>query len=623
MATLRVNNVGDSDGTTNPITLASAGALTATWPNSPANMPQVTSPDILKITVEPNTPREELIYVTAFTIGATSATVVRAQEGLPAAAHASVAWVHAPTALDFPGPAGPQGPPGTSAPNPMTSVGDMIVGGTSGTQTRLPIGTNGYELFVVSGTPAWQPSLVTLDATHSGTYIGTQAGVGPNTGAGSTFVGYQAGQNATSGWNNTFIGYQAGNACTTGTQNTAVGYTAAGYFVTGSNNTALGYDAGVIGGDYSGTTGVGASAQVNNANGTAVGYLAIAGTSSVAMGYQASAQVTSGVAIGNGANLGANNGVAIGLSAKTSSVGGSGVAVGNSSNAGNASVALGNGALAASVSGSSAIAIGNGATAQANNAVAIGPSASTSVANQLALGAAGSSQVLVSGFATRARVLSSSTILGTSDCVCLVTSNSTIVTLPAPATAGAGAQYLVKAAQNVAGVSIHPSASETIDGFSTYGVATGGAVQVVTDGTNWYVLNASASAAPAIYPRVIASANPTLIATTGVTNIITTTLPGTGQYRFSGYLVVSGGSTSATVTVVANDSYTQETFYFRALATGSTAPVSLYIGSVTTGGYALQPLTVRSTGGNAYISVTAGTANTLTVSGVIEQLSTG
>lgn len=592
MATLRANNVGDSDGTTNPITLSSAGALTATWPNSPANMPQVTSPDILKITVEPNTTREELIYVTAFTIGATSATVVRAQEGLPAAAHVGVAWVHAPTALDFPGPTGPQGPPGTSAPNPLTSVGDMIVGGTSGTQTRLPIGTNGYELFVVSGTPAWQPSLVTLDATHSGTYIGTQAGL-TNTGAGSTFVGYQAGQNATSGWNNTFIGYQAGNACTTGTQNTAVGYTAAGYFVTGSNNTALGYEAGVIGSDYSGTTGIGSGAQVNGTDGTSVGYGATAGNSAVAIGYSANAQDQYAVVIGASATAGSGTGT-------------SAVAVGPS----------------ASATGASSIAVGVSASASATSSVAIGNSASTAKANQLALGAAGTTQSLVSGLATRARVLSASATLGIGDCVCLVTANSVVVTLPPPATAGIGAQYTVKAAINVSGVSLHPSASETIDTYSTYGVATGGAVQVVTDGTNWYVLNASASAAPALYPRVIASVGPTLIAGTGPTNIISLALPSAGQYRFSGYLLVSGGATSATVQAIASDGYVQETFCFRALAANSATPVGLYLGSVTTGGYALQPLTIRATGGNAYLSVTANAANTLTVSGAIEQLTT-
>lgn len=45
-------------------------------------------------------------------------------------------------------------PPG-GFPNPMTTAGDMIVGGAAGAATRLPIGTNGYVLTDVSGVPAW------------------------------------------------------------------------------------------------------------------------------------------------------------------------------------------------------------------------------------------------------------------------------------------------------------------------------------------------------------------------------------------------------------------------------------------------------------------------------------
>lgn len=101
MAVLRVNNVGDVVGTTNPITLASAGATSVTWSSAPVNMPAVSSPDILKIVVEPNKTTEEIIYVTAYTPGATSATVVRAQEGSTALVHAATAWAHAPTAADY------------------------------------------------------------------------------------------------------------------------------------------------------------------------------------------------------------------------------------------------------------------------------------------------------------------------------------------------------------------------------------------------------------------------------------------------------------------------------------------------------------------------------------------
>ena len=46
----------------------------------------------------------EIFYVTAHTASATTATILRAQEGTSAAAHAqNVAWVHGPTTLDNPG----------------------------------------------------------------------------------------------------------------------------------------------------------------------------------------------------------------------------------------------------------------------------------------------------------------------------------------------------------------------------------------------------------------------------------------------------------------------------------------------------------------------------------------
>ena len=42
--------------------------------------------------------------------------------------------------------------------NPMTTVGDMIVGGVSGTAARMPIGANGTTLQVDNGIPKWVPT---------------------------------------------------------------------------------------------------------------------------------------------------------------------------------------------------------------------------------------------------------------------------------------------------------------------------------------------------------------------------------------------------------------------------------------------------------------------------------
>jgi hypothetical protein len=54
--------------------------------------------------------------------------------------------------------------------NPMTTEGDLIVAGASGTPTRLAVGTDGQVLKVVDGVPAWD-----TDSTGSGSLPGTPA----------------------------------------------------------------------------------------------------------------------------------------------------------------------------------------------------------------------------------------------------------------------------------------------------------------------------------------------------------------------------------------------------------------------------------------------------------------
>jgi Domain of unknown function (DUF4082)/Collagen triple helix repeat (20 copies) len=130
MAVLRVNNVGDASGTTNPATVADATTGTVTWPTAPANMPSVSAPDILKLVFEPNTPDEEIVYVTSYVAGQSQAGITRAAEGPGVAvAHIAVAWVHGPTAADFPGPQGAQGAQGGQG-----AIGAQGPQGTQGTQ---------------------------------------------------------------------------------------------------------------------------------------------------------------------------------------------------------------------------------------------------------------------------------------------------------------------------------------------------------------------------------------------------------------------------------------------------------------------------------------------------------
>ncbi|MGQ7956524.1 DUF2793 domain-containing protein [Pseudomonas sp. SP16.1] len=46
--------------------------------------------------------------------------------------------------------------PGGGMTNPMTTAGDMIIGGVSGSPTRLAAGTDGYVMTMASGFPVWQ-----------------------------------------------------------------------------------------------------------------------------------------------------------------------------------------------------------------------------------------------------------------------------------------------------------------------------------------------------------------------------------------------------------------------------------------------------------------------------------
>src|SRR6266567_36787 len=79
-----------------------------TWSGAEvANLPVVTAPDILAVTIAPlGLPSNvatapEIIHVTAHTSAATSATISRGEEGTAARAHATnEPWVHAVTAAD-------------------------------------------------------------------------------------------------------------------------------------------------------------------------------------------------------------------------------------------------------------------------------------------------------------------------------------------------------------------------------------------------------------------------------------------------------------------------------------------------------------------------------------------
>lgn len=104
MATLRYNNIFGTASVGN-ITLTNTGGAgdnTATFSAAP-NFPTIGAADIVKIIVEPDTPAEEIIYLSPYTAGALTGTVARGLEGTTKVAHTNVGWVHGPTASDIGG----------------------------------------------------------------------------------------------------------------------------------------------------------------------------------------------------------------------------------------------------------------------------------------------------------------------------------------------------------------------------------------------------------------------------------------------------------------------------------------------------------------------------------------
>ena len=226
-----------------------------------------------------------------------------------------------------------------NALSPMTSSGDIIYGGTSGTGTRLAKGTDAQVLTLVGGLPTWSTAAAgvssvggietfanTNGATISGTTITltpanatnggivnihTQSFAGAKTfmkdlkvngltigrGGGDNIENVSNGSealysNTTDGRYNTATGLSALKANTTGDNNTANGAWALFVNITGEANTATGTDALV-----SNTTG---------SNNTAIGYQAgntlTTGSNNTFIGKGAnpsSASVSNEITIGN------------------------------------------------------------------------------------------------------------------------------------------------------------------------------------------------------------------------------------------------------------------------------------------------------------------------------------
>jgi hypothetical protein len=568
MATLRANNLGDVLGSTNPMTLANAATQTATWPSAPTNMPAVNSPDILKISLEPNTPHEEIVYVTAYTAGATTATVTRAAEGPGTAiAHAGVAWVNAPTVTDFPIPAA--GAQGTALVKNSANDFDLEWSGQVEVFTQAntpPSPRNQYTLWIdpadtAGGAQGPQGSQGTQGAQ------GNQGSSGPQGATGG--VGLQGAQGATGTGSQGSQGFQgtAGAQGAAGAQGTQghQGFQGTQGATGGTGGTGTTGSQGAQG--FQGTQGVqgaqGAGANVNPLTGSPASAVLLS-TQVTGNSFQ-SFQLQAGgvIAIGPGSsapgvvfNVAAGsslNGLIVGSGSTIAGTGSGAVSVGTASSAGVQSVAMG----AAATAGTSGTAVGAFASA-GTQGTALGRNVGASAAGSIAIGidsagisASSSTTDLavigtirtltkVYGLATQFVSVGSNYAMGRADHLVQASNNSNAinVTMPSPSGAGAGAHYIIMNTSQTYGVTVLPNGSEyfrigTGNTLSSYLVAAGFYVELITDGANWY---STIIGLPNYYARLTS----TVTVSSGATTVLTCPLGPSGSYLVSASAYLTG-----------------------------------------------------------------------------------
>ncbi len=333
--------------------------------------------------------------------------------------------------------------------SPLTTTGDIIIGGVSGTGTRLGIGTTGQILTVSGGgLPSWaantQWSVTGNSGLTAGTnFLGTTDAVALQFKVGNIFAGqihpaglilntsFGLGANPTTntaGIQNSAFGAGALAVNDGGLDNTAIGQGTLSTNANGNNNTAVGQGALNANTGHSNTAVGQAALNVNSSanNNTAVGKSAMVantlGTNNTGIGHNALTGNTTGNAnttVGQNslsANLSGHNNTAIGFEAlkNTTSDGNVGVghlagvdalvsnsiAVGINSNvSSNNSIAIGSSAIVSPLSSNSisigvsstagslnSISIGNGANSSNSGAIAIGQGATASGENSVSIG---------------------------------------------------------------------------------------------------------------------------------------------------------------------------------------------------------------------------------------------
>ena len=102
-----------------------SGGVTITFAVAP-NFATLVSPNYIPLVLDAGQATMEIVYLTAYTAGATTGTIARAQEDAthwPAVAHPSGTWVCAPTVADFNYPSNGYGVSGNTGATPTPAVG--------------------------------------------------------------------------------------------------------------------------------------------------------------------------------------------------------------------------------------------------------------------------------------------------------------------------------------------------------------------------------------------------------------------------------------------------------------------------------------------------------------------
>lgn len=180
MARLRADFVRGTI-TNNPLAIGDTTLTSA----SLASLPVVSSPDICVLILDPGSSAPEVVYVTAHSSAATSATISRGREGSSAKAHVQgTAFSHGATGDDFPANAFPATVAngdilyGVAASDEyqalgMTNLG-VLVGGTTAPAWNAPTTPKTYLRLNAAGTAlewAEVPTIIAADAFEWGTKV--------------------------------------------------------------------------------------------------------------------------------------------------------------------------------------------------------------------------------------------------------------------------------------------------------------------------------------------------------------------------------------------------------------------------------------------------------------------